>query len=94
MFRGQFKYRSATGTDITYSKEDVILYQGKVYKSLKTTQQSPVQSPQDWTYLNLSEPYKGSNPPINPKENQLWISDSAVVYIYFYDGSGFQWIQI
>ena len=92
MFRGKYKYRNSSGFDLIYSKDDVVLYQGKVYQSVKTTQQSPLQAPQDWKYVSLSEPYKGSVPPINPKENQIWVSDSAITYIYFYDGNGYQWI--
>jgi hypothetical protein len=92
MFRGNYKYRNSSGFESIYAKDDVVLYQGKVYQSLKTTQQSPLQSPQDWKYVSLTEPYKGFEPPINPKENQIWISDSATTYIYFYDGNGYQWI--
>ena len=93
MFKGMFKFKNATGTPITYSNGDSVVYQGRVYTSNKTTQQSPLQAPQDWLYNSLSTPYKGTNPPVNPKENQLWISDDGVTYIYFYDGNSYQWIS-
>jgi hypothetical protein len=94
MFKGQFKFKNSTGVPITYNNGDTVVYQGKIYTSNKTTQQSPLQAPKDWSYNNLTEPYKGTNPPVNPKENQLWISDSGVMYIYFYDGNSYQWISV
>jgi hypothetical protein len=94
MFRGQYKFNNAVGVPCTYSRNDVVVYQGKVYKNKNTTQKSPLQSPNDWTYVNLSQPYKGTNAPANAKENQLWIADTGVMYIYFYDGNSYQWIAV
>lgn len=93
MFRGKFKFNSANGNKFVYSNGDMVLYQGKLYKSNTTTNKSPLQSPKEWEYISLSEPFRGSNPPANPKENQLWISDDGVTYIYFYDGNSYQWIS-
>ena len=93
MFRGKFKFSVANGNKCIYSNGDVVLYQGKVYKSKATTNKSPLQSPKEWEYITLSEPFRGTNPPVNPKENQLWVSDDGVTYIYFYDGNSYQWIS-
>ena len=93
MFKGQFKFKSATGIPFTYTNGDVVVYEGKVYKANNTTQNSPLQAAKDWQYLNLSEPYRGTYPPVNPKENQVWISDDGISYIYFYDGNSYQWIS-
>ena len=93
MFRGKFKFKNSVGNPFIYSTGDIVVYQGKIYKSIETTEKSPMQSPKKWVYLNSSEPYRGSVPPINPKENQIWISDDGVTYIYFYDGNSYQWIS-
>jgi len=94
MFRGQFKFTNSTGVPITYNNGDIVYYQGRIYKSNKTTQQSPLQSPKDWSYTNTTEPYRGTNPPANARENQLWIADTGVLYVYFYDGNSYQWISV
>jgi hypothetical protein len=94
MFRGQFQPNTATGSPYTYANGDIIVHQGKLYKSLRVTQQSPLQAPTDWSYLNSTQIYRGTNPPVNPKENQLWINDDGNQYVYFYDGDSYQWISI
>lgn len=93
MFKGQFKFKSATGVPFTYVNGDMVVYEGKIYQALNTTQFSPIQSSKDWKYVNLSEPYRGTNAPVNPKENQIWISDDGIMYVYFYDGNSYQWIS-
>jgi hypothetical protein len=35
----------------------------------------------------------GSQPPILPKENQIWVSDAGNQYIYYFDGNSYQWIE-
>ena len=45
-------------------------------------------------FLNLSEPFRGTDAPVNPKENQIWINDDGNKYVYFYDGDTYQWIAI
>jgi hypothetical protein len=94
MFKGNYKFKNKQGTPVLYNNGDIVIHQGKFYKSNVTTNKSPLQSPTSWTYVNATEQYRGTNPPANPKENQLWISDSAVVYTYFYDGNGYQWVSI
>ena len=94
MFKGQFKSINATGFPVTYGKNDKVLYQGKLYQAIESTQSSPLSAPQSWSYVSLSNPYHGSVPPIDPKENQIWISDSGISYIYYFDGNTYQWIAI
>ena len=93
MFRGQFKFKTASGKPLTYNNGDVVVYDGKVYQSNTITQMSPLQSSKDWTYVSLTEPYRGTNPPVDPKENQIWVADNGVTYIYFNDGNSSQWIS-
>ena len=94
MFKGKFKFFNANGIALTYVNGDIISYQGKFYKAVKSSQQSPIQDPTSWLYLNNTEPYKGSSPPVNPKENQIWINDSGISYIYYFDGDSYQWISL
>jgi hypothetical protein len=94
MFKGQFKFTNAVGSPSTYSNGDVVVHQGKLYQASKLTQKSPLQSPKDWVYLKATETFKGTNPPINPKENQIWVNDDGISYLYFYDGNSYQWIAV
>ena len=94
MYRGTFKPQNALGVEAIYTPNDIVTYQGKLYRCNRVNKKSPLQDPSSWTYLNSTEPYKGSNPPVNPKENQIWISDSGISYIYFYDGNSYQWIAV
>ena len=94
MFKGKFKYSNANGIILTYVNGDIVSYQGKLYKASQSTQQSPLQDPNSWSFLNNSEPFKNSLPPINPKENQIWVSDSGINYIYNFDGDSYQWISL
>jgi|688.fasta_scaffold660845_2 hypothetical protein len=93
MFKGQFKFKTASGIPYTYVNGDKVVYEGKIYEALNTTQFSPIQSSKDWKYLSVSQPYRGTYPPVSPKENQLWISDDGIMYVYFYDGNSYQWIS-
>jgi hypothetical protein len=92
MFKGNFKFKNSTGFPITYTKNDVVVYHGKVYQSKKTTQNCP-QDNSSWEYLSITEPYYGSQPPVNPKVNQFWVSNFGIMYVYTYDGSSYQWIE-
>jgi hypothetical protein len=93
MFKGQFKFKNSNGTSLIYKKGDVVVDQGRMYQCSRTTQKSPQQDKYSWFNTGLSEPYKGTNPPINPVENQLWINDSGVMYVWFKDSNGYQWIS-
>lgn len=94
MFRGKFKFKNSSGASYTYNIGDVVLHQGRLYKAVKNTKNSPFQILSDWSFLSITEPYRGTYPPVNPKENQVWISDDGINYVYFYDGDTYQWIAI
>ena len=94
MFRGQYTPQNSSGTPFVYSKGDDVLFQGKIYSCSYTTSLSPIQEPKSWKITGLSENYSGSNPPLNPIENQIWISDSGKEYVYYKDSDGYQWIEI
>lgn len=94
MYRGIFKYKNSSGVSVTYNTNDVILYQGRQYTCLESTQQSPLQSPNNWKYTGISEAFVSDNPPINPKETQTWISTAGKSYVWLKDPNGFQWVEI
>jgi hypothetical protein len=93
MFRGNYKPKDASGNPILYSRGDVVLDQGKVFQCTQTTSGSPILFPERWKVTAVSNPFHGPNPPISPIENQIWVSDSGVQYIYFKDPNGYQWVE-
>jgi len=90
----QYTSKNANGSIITYNRGDNVTSQGRFYKCLKTTTLSPLQDKSNWAFTGMSETFKGSVPPIKPLENQLWMADTGVLYIWYKDISGFQWVQI
>ena len=94
MYRGTFKYKNPNGSTVTYNVNDVVMYQGRQYLCLESTQSSPLQTPDNWKYTGISENFMSDTPPINPKENQTWISTSGRSYIWYKDENGFQWVEI
>lgn len=94
MFKGQFKFKNSNGTPLTYKKGDVVVDQGKIYSCLRTTNKSPLQEKGSWKSTGLTEPYYGANPPLNPIENQLWITANGTSYVWYKDSNGFQWVAI
>ena len=94
MFKGNFRFKNASGTPYTYSIGDVVIYQGKVYECLKVTQQSPFQSPNSWRLTQLTEPYQDPEAPLQPEENQFWFDENDVLYIRQLTDTGFVWKTI
>lgn len=90
----QYTFKSVNGSRITYNRGDNVTSQGRFYKCLKATNQSPLQNKTNWALTGISETFKGSVPPIKPLENQLWMADTGKLYIWYKDISGFQWVQI
>ena len=90
----QYTFKSVNGSSITYNRGDTVTSQGRFYKCLKSTTQSPIQDKSNWAITGVTEPFKGSVPPIKPLENQLWVADTGVLYIWYKDSNGFQWVQI
>ena len=93
MFKGKYKIKDEYGNPVFYQRGDVVLDQGKVFSCTESTNFSPLQQPNNWMITNISNPFNGTNPPLNPVENQIWISDSGIQYVYFKDSNGYQWIQ-
>ena len=93
MFKGKFKFRNASGTPYTYTIGDVVIFQGKIYECVQTTQQSPFQSSDNWKLTDLTENYQGVSPPLKAIETQMWLSDDAVQYLYLQDENSGQWVQ-
>jgi len=93
MFKGKFKFRNASGTPYTYTIGDVVIFQGKIYECVQTTQQSPFQSSDNWKLTDLTENYQAGSPPLKAIETQMWLSDDAVQYLYLQDENSGQWVQ-
>ena len=93
MFRGKYKTKDQYGQPIFYQKGDVVLDQGKVFSCKISTNFSPFQQPESWNVTAISNPFHGVNPPLNPIENQIWVADTGIQYIYFKDSNGYQWIE-
>jgi len=90
----RYTFKSINGSRITYNRGDNVTNQGRFYKCLKATNQSPLQNKANGALTGMSETFKGSSPPIKPLENQLWMADTGKLYIWYKDISGFQWVQI
>ena len=86
--------KNVNGSVITYNRGDTVTNQGRFYKCLKPTTQSPLQNKSNWAFTGTTEIYKNSLPPIKPLENQLWLADTGVLYTWYKDSNGFQWVQI
>jgi len=94
MYRGSFKFKNSNGVPQTYKRGDLVLNQGQLFFCTQTTQKSPLQDKKKWQATGMSEPYYGENPPVSPKENQIWINSSGKTYIWYKDPNGFQWIEV
>lgn len=94
MFLGQFKFNSSNGSPKTYNLGDVVINQGRVYECKKSTVKSPTQDSGSWTPTGLTEIYNGENPPTKPVQNQLWVDGNGIMYVYYKDSDGFQWIAV
>lgn len=92
MFQGQYKKKSVNGTDVAYKKGDTVLFHGKIYECIINTILSPQEKKEDWAYKGLTENYTNANPPLNPKEGQVWLKDGRR-YIYYYDKTNYSWVE-
>lgn len=93
MFKGEYKYITPTGKKYGYKRGDVVTFQGKVYECLNFTEMSPVQDSDNWKYAGIDKNFISDNPPVSPKEGQIWVSTNGVSYIWYKDPNGFQWIE-
>ena len=70
---------------------DTVLHEGKMYVALNQTQKSPLQSPRDWRFTNITEPYQNGDAPLSPEENQFWVDEEKNLYIRSFNGTEFVW---
>jgi hypothetical protein len=90
----QYTSKNVNGSTVIYNRNDTVTNQGRLYKCLKATPLSPLQDKSNWAFAGMSEIFKGSVPPIKPVESQLWLADTGVMYTWYKDINGFQWVQI
>lgn len=93
MFRGKFKFKNTTGSPIVYSIDDIVLHEGKAYKCKRQTFLSPLQEKNSWKFIGLTEAQESENPPINPVEGQVWVSQAGKSYYWYVDANSSQWIE-
>lgn len=93
MFKGIYKSKDNLGQPVLYSRGDSVLNQGIIYKCLDSTTLSPFQAPKSWESTGVGRAYTSGTPPLNPSENQIWITDGGVQYVYYTDSNGSQWIE-
>lgn len=86
--------KGVNGSFITYNRGDIVKSQGRLYKCLKSTTQSPLQTKSNWSFTGTTEIYQNSVPPIKPLENQLWLSNTGVLYTWYKGSNGSQWISV
>lgn len=91
MYRGLYKPKSPNGTPNTYMIGDTVLHEGKMYVALNQTQKSPLQSPRDWRFTNITEPYQNGDAPLSPEENQFWVDEDNNLYIRSFENNEFVW---
>jgi len=94
MFKGQYKFIGPTGFPITYAKNDVVVYQGKLYQASNSTQKNPLEAPDNWTFIKATEPIASSLPPVLPKENQFWVDSTNTLYVWSSTDNIYSWKQI
>jgi len=94
MFRRQFQFKQTNASNAVYNIGDIVINQGRAYECKKITSSTPLQDEKSWRFTGLLETFKGTNPPVKPVANQLWLSDSGTLYIWYGDQDGFQWVQI
>jgi hypothetical protein len=93
MIRGEFKLKNSSGTPNTYLINDIVSYQGKVYRCVIPTHKSPIQKPDSWVFTGVMENTITDNPPVKPSKGQIWTSTSGVSYVWFKDENGSQWVE-
>jgi hypothetical protein len=91
--QGNFQLKNASGKPITYSNGDVVIYQGKMYQCRVETQKTPFQAPMSWSYTGATEMVQSIDPPLNPKNGQIWGASNGKFYAWYEDKDGSQWIE-
>lgn len=94
MFKGEYKRYNTDGSPNVYSPGDRITYQGRIYLYQSASVSSPSEDPSSWIFTGETVPFNSSTAPIDPVPGQLWQNkDTAITYIYYYDGSSYQWVE-
>lgn len=91
MYRGEYKSVAPNGLPYYYAAGDTVLYQGRIYEVVNPTPKSPFQSPKDWKFVGVSEPYQDALSPFEPVENQFWVDANKTLFIRAYTGTGYIW---
>jgi hypothetical protein len=91
MYRGEYKSVAPNGLPYYYAAGDTVLYQGRIYEVVNPTPKSPFQSPKDWKFVGVSEPYQNALSPFEPVENQFWVDANKTLFIRAYTGTGYTW---
>ena len=93
MFKGEYKKLKTNGSVNVYSPNDIVSYQGKLYLYNKASVNSPSEDPAAWIFTGDVIPFSSTVAPLNPVVGQMWINtNTAITYIYMYDGNSYQWV--
>jgi len=91
-------YRTHTieGNVITYVKDDVVKYKGKMYVATETIQGYNPEQSKLWKKLSDSLKYtSGTESHIDPQTGDVWFdTSSGISYTYFDDGNTVQWVEL
>lgn len=90
MFKGEYKKINSSGSDNIYQFNDVVLFEGSLYKAVKETSLSPYQDTLAWEYYGINNIFFSNTPPINPKQGQQWVNNN-IIYTYYHNGNTGGW---
>lgn len=92
MYRGEYKSTNSNGLNEEYQVNDVVLFEGSLYKALKTTKQSPFQNQEAWKFIKIGNIFVSNTPPINPVEGQQW-QRNGIIYTYYFNEENYSWVE-
>lgn len=92
MYKGEYVTTTSIGLNKKYQANDVVLFEGNLYKARKNVILSPFQEKDAWEFIGTSRVFVGTSPPIDPVEGQQWERE-GVVYTYYFDGDNYSWVE-
>lgn len=92
MYRGEYTKTTSIGLTKKYQSNDVVLFEGNLYKAKRNVELSPFQEAIAWEFIGTSRVFSGSEPPINPVEGQQW-ERNGTIYTYYFDGDNYAWVE-